>query len=205
MSQLADAGTVKVFSSGSALDDGPALYLHSPNEHGHAPTFREIASFNPFDGTSGTRVATTSTTTGAHLLVSGVAAGPRRKRYEVRVRQAARPGDDAASPASRRSLFRWQVRSRPYSAATKRLAELDHGRPAGFWLVNAKHWRVTSGIGRSYNVASIRLRNSAVTAGVMPNHACQAGMPWCSSMPSPVTVRLPRSRAAAINGVSRGM
>src|SRR5437016_10711401 len=73
VSQLADAGTVKVFSSGSALDDGPALYLRSPNEHGHAPIFREIASFNPFDGTSGTRVATTSTTTGADLLVSGVA------------------------------------------------------------------------------------------------------------------------------------
>jgi hypothetical protein len=72
VSQLADTGTVKVFSSGSALDDGPALYLHSPNEHGHAPAFREIASFNPFDGASGTRVATTSTTTGAHLLVSGV-------------------------------------------------------------------------------------------------------------------------------------
>jgi hypothetical protein len=74
VSQLADAGTVKVLSSGSALDAGPATYLHSPNEHGNAPTFREIASFNPFDGRSGTRVATTSTTTGADLLVSGMAA-----------------------------------------------------------------------------------------------------------------------------------
>jgi hypothetical protein len=54
------------------LDDGPALYLKSPNAHGQPPTFREIASFNPFDKTSGTRVATTSTTTGADLLVSGV-------------------------------------------------------------------------------------------------------------------------------------
>ncbi|MDF3063506.1 MAG: Multicopper oxidase type 3 [Microvirga sp.] len=72
VSQLEDAGTVKVFSSGSALDDGPALYLQSPKAHGHPPTFREIASFNPFDGTSGTRVATTSTTAGANLLVSGV-------------------------------------------------------------------------------------------------------------------------------------
>ena len=68
-----DAGTVKVFSSGSALDPGPAMYLHSPSDHGRHPTFREIASFNPFDGTSGTRVATTSTTHGANLLVSGVA------------------------------------------------------------------------------------------------------------------------------------
>ena len=73
VSQLSDAGTVKVFSSGSALDPGPAMYLHSPSDHGRHPTFREIASFNPFDGTSGTRVATTSTTYGADLLVSGVA------------------------------------------------------------------------------------------------------------------------------------
>jgi hypothetical protein len=72
VSQLADAGTVKVFSSGSALDPGPALYLRSPADHGRRPTFREVGSFSPFDGTSGTRVATTSTTTGAHLLVSGV-------------------------------------------------------------------------------------------------------------------------------------
>jgi hypothetical protein len=73
VSQLADAGIVKVFSSGSALDPGPAMYLHSPSDHGRHPTFREIASFNPFDGSTGTRVATTSTTHGAHLLVSGVA------------------------------------------------------------------------------------------------------------------------------------
>lgn len=75
VSQLADAGTVKVYSSGSALDPGPAMYLHSPSDHGRHPTFREIASFNPFEGTSGTRVATTSTTHGADLLVSGVASG----------------------------------------------------------------------------------------------------------------------------------
>ena len=37
-------------------------------------SFREIASFAPFDGTAGVRVATTSTTTGADLLVSGVSA-----------------------------------------------------------------------------------------------------------------------------------
>ncbi|MEP9379566.1 multicopper oxidase domain-containing protein [Aquabacter sp. CN5-332] len=85
VSQLAQAGTVKVFSSGSALDGGPALYLHSPVEHGHGPTFREIASFEPFGGTSGTRVATTSTTTGANLLVSGIASpsgGARVLKYD---------------------------------------------------------------------------------------------------------------------------
>jgi hypothetical protein len=75
ISQLADRGSVKIFSSGSALDGGPALYLESPEHHGHGAQFREIASFEPFGGSAGTRVATTSTTTGANLLVSGVAPG----------------------------------------------------------------------------------------------------------------------------------
>ena len=74
VSQLADRGSVKIFSSGSALDGGPPLYLHSPLHHDHGAHFREIASFEPF-GSAGTRVATTSTTTGANLLVSGLAAG----------------------------------------------------------------------------------------------------------------------------------
>lgn len=69
--QLSGDGAVKLFSSGSALDGGPAMYLHSPNEHGHGARFREIASFNPFGGTGGVHVATTSTTTGANLLVGG--------------------------------------------------------------------------------------------------------------------------------------
>ena len=73
--QLADKGSVKVFSSGSALDGGPSLYLQSPLHHDHGAHFREIAAFKPFDGSAGTRVATTSTTTGANLLVSGVVAG----------------------------------------------------------------------------------------------------------------------------------
>jgi FtsP/CotA-like multicopper oxidase with cupredoxin domain len=75
VSQLADSASVKVFSSGSALDGGPSLYLQSPQHHGHGAHFREIASFAPFDGGAGARVATTSTTTGANLLVSGIAAG----------------------------------------------------------------------------------------------------------------------------------
>ena len=73
VSQLADAGAVKVFSSGSALDGGPSLYLHNPLHHDHGAQFREIAALAPFVG--GARVATTSTTTGANLLVSGIAAG----------------------------------------------------------------------------------------------------------------------------------
>ena len=72
--QLGEAGTVKVYSSGSALDGGPSMYLHNPQHHAHAADFREIASFTPFNGKAGTRVATTSTTEGAHLLVSGASA-----------------------------------------------------------------------------------------------------------------------------------
>jgi hypothetical protein len=75
VSQLTDKGSVKIFSSGSALDGGPSIYLQSPLQHGHGAHFREIATFEPFDGPAGTWVATTSTTTGANLLVSGVAAG----------------------------------------------------------------------------------------------------------------------------------
>jgi Multicopper oxidase len=71
VSQLADKGAVKVYSSGSALDGGPAMYLESPAGHDHGATFREIASFEPFAGASGAQVATTSTPTGANLLVSG--------------------------------------------------------------------------------------------------------------------------------------
>ena len=75
VSQLADTGSVKVFSSGSALDGGPASYLTSPLHHGYGARFREIASFEPLAGSTGTRVATTSTTRGADLLVSGIAPG----------------------------------------------------------------------------------------------------------------------------------
>jgi hypothetical protein len=75
VSQLAGSGSVKIFSSGSALDGGPSLYLQSPLHHDHNVRFREIAGFEPFVGSAGTRIATTSTTTGANLLVSGVAAG----------------------------------------------------------------------------------------------------------------------------------
>jgi hypothetical protein len=75
VSQLADKGSVKIFSSGSTLDGGPSLYLHSPLHHDHGANFREIASFEPFGGSGGTRVATTSTTAGANLLVSGIAPG----------------------------------------------------------------------------------------------------------------------------------
>ncbi len=73
--QLSDTGQVKVFTGGSALDGGPSLYLHSPAQHGRGATFKEMASLKPFTGSGPVRVATTSTTTGAHLLVSGLS-GP---------------------------------------------------------------------------------------------------------------------------------
>ncbi len=84
VSQLSDAGTVKVFSSGSALDGGPAGYLQSPSQHGSGVRFREVANFTPFDGGSETRVAATSTTHGAHLLVSGTSksSGPTVAKYD---------------------------------------------------------------------------------------------------------------------------
>ncbi|MGE0273183.1 MAG: multicopper oxidase domain-containing protein [Alphaproteobacteria bacterium] len=70
--QLAGAGAVSVWSGATALDGGPAMYLQNPSKH-NAPTFREIANFKPFDG--GARVAATSTTEGANLVVSGVSGG----------------------------------------------------------------------------------------------------------------------------------
>ena len=73
--QLAGRGEVKVFSTGSALQGGPEDELKSPVEHGEPPKYAEDFSFIPFDGKSGVLVATTSTTMGADLLVSGV---PRR-------------------------------------------------------------------------------------------------------------------------------
>ena len=71
--QLAGDGTVGVWSSGSRLDGAPAMYTHGIGQHDGHVMFRQTASFNPF--TSGVAVATTSTTVGADLLVSG--AGPR--------------------------------------------------------------------------------------------------------------------------------
>jgi FtsP/CotA-like multicopper oxidase with cupredoxin domain len=72
--QLSGPGEVKVFSSGSALQRGPAMYLAPASHHAQMAKFTEMASFTPFDSGSGATVATTSTTHGAHLLVSGVSA-----------------------------------------------------------------------------------------------------------------------------------
>ncbi|MBS7544720.1 multicopper oxidase domain-containing protein [Ancylobacter oerskovii] len=70
-----EGGRVKVFSSGSALDGGPSMYLHSASAHQQA-RFAEMASFSPFgEAARGVSVATTSTTEGADLLVSQLPSG----------------------------------------------------------------------------------------------------------------------------------
>jgi hypothetical protein len=91
--QLAGPGEVKVYSSGSRLQGGPAIYLASA-EHSPVPLFTEIADFVPFDGASGTTVATSSTTIGADLLVSGVSQG---NTAQVRKFRFVRPTDDATT------------------------------------------------------------------------------------------------------------
>jgi len=74
VAQDAAPGFVKVFSSGSALDGNPEAYLESPDQHGGSVSYREIVSFTPFPDapSSGVRIATTSTTSGADVLVSGL-------------------------------------------------------------------------------------------------------------------------------------
>ncbi len=92
--QLAGTGTVKVYSGGSALQGGPSLYLHSAMGHSH-PDYTEVASFNPFGEASGVSVATTSTTSGADLLVSGIS--PKDKTVQVLKYELVRPKTDAVT------------------------------------------------------------------------------------------------------------
>lgn len=70
-------GMVRVWSSGSRLDGFPAMYTLSPDHHDSTVSFAQTASFDPLPGPGGVAVATTSTTVGADLLVSG--AGEVRK------------------------------------------------------------------------------------------------------------------------------
>jgi hypothetical protein len=99
--QLADKGTVRVWSSGSRLDGAPVMYTHSPDmQHGDV-MFRQTASFEPFAGaTPGVAVATTSTTATAELLVSGI--GP--QGGEVRKYDFARPAPDANTLAPKQLI-----------------------------------------------------------------------------------------------------
>ncbi len=90
-SQLAGAGTVRVWSTGSKLDGQPGMYLESPNHHEENIAYSEIASFAPFPG--GTSVATSSTVYGADLIVAGTAPGGQ----EVRKYAFERPAPDATA------------------------------------------------------------------------------------------------------------
>ena len=90
--QLTGPGEVKVYSSGSRLEGGPKVYLAAA-DHTPVATFAEIASFKPFDEASGVSVATTSTTSGADLLVSGIS--PADKSVQVLKFELVRPDPDA--------------------------------------------------------------------------------------------------------------
>ncbi|MBV8965342.1 MAG: multicopper oxidase domain-containing protein, partial [Mycobacteriaceae bacterium] len=85
--QLGGDGTVRVWSTGSRLDGQPAMYLHDPNHEMGSLEFNQIASFAPFSGvpaSTGVRVADTSTTTGADLIVSGSGpAGAEVRKYTL--------------------------------------------------------------------------------------------------------------------------
>ena len=82
-SQLAGAGTVRAWSTGSLLDGQPDVYLDDPNHHEENATYAQIASFDPFPG-AGVTVATTSTTSGADVLVGGVTpAGVEVRKYTL--------------------------------------------------------------------------------------------------------------------------
>jgi hypothetical protein len=86
LAQNSGPGAVKIFSSGSALDGEPEIYLKNPDDHDANVQFRETDSFTPFTDapSSGVRVATTSTTSGADVLVSGLDAagtGVRVRKY----------------------------------------------------------------------------------------------------------------------------
>lgn len=73
--QLDGPGTVRAWSTGSRLDGFPAMYTQGPNHHDVDLEFAQIASFEPFPAGTGVTVATTSTTSGADLLVSGKDSG----------------------------------------------------------------------------------------------------------------------------------
>jgi hypothetical protein len=94
--QLTGPGEVKIYSSGSRLQGGPSIYLASA-EHSPVPIFSEIAGFRPFEGASGVNVATTTTTVGSDLLVSGLAGN----KTEVRKYEMIRPDDNAATIVAR--------------------------------------------------------------------------------------------------------
>jgi hypothetical protein len=113
VSQLTGDGAVKVYSSGSALEGLPMMYLSNP-AHDEPITFNPVADFSPFVGPSGARVAATSTTYGADLLVSGVASG--NKGVQVIKYRLVRPNPSAVVlQAVRESEVESASGSQPYA------------------------------------------------------------------------------------------
>lgn len=100
LGQVSPPGAVKIFSSGSALDGEPEVYLQSPDAHDATIVFREIASFTPFADapSSGVRVATTSTVDGADVLVSGLDAPGHRVRVSKYAMERASESATTLSP-----------------------------------------------------------------------------------------------------------
>lgn len=93
------------------------------------------------------------------------------------------------------------------------LQPLEHGQR---YVVAQRHERVPVSEGEDgrahscaahallQSVASTMRRSSGVISGMTPNQAWKAGRAWFISMPRPLTVALPRWRAAASRGVSSG-
>ena len=97
--QLTGPGAVKIYSSGSALQGGPRVYLQSAAAHTPIPVFTDIAQFKAFGPASGVRVATTSTTVGADLLLSGASQADGTVR--VRKYQLVKPSAEADTLVAR--------------------------------------------------------------------------------------------------------
>ena len=115
--QLTGPGAVKVYSSGSALQGGPVMYLHSAMAHSPIVDFTEAASFAPFSGSAGVRVATTSTTTGADLLVSGVSAEDKTVQVLKSNSSDRLPTRSRFNPSRSARSSRRRARCRRHSAA----------------------------------------------------------------------------------------
>ena len=93
-------GAVAIFSSGSALDGQPTVYLESPDAHATTVQFSAISSFTPFADAprSGVRVATTSTVDGADVLVSGLDASGNGGRVQKLMMERTTPKSATLSP-----------------------------------------------------------------------------------------------------------
>ena len=136
VSQLADSGSVKIFSSGSALDGGPSLYLQSPLHHDHGaqlPRDRQLRAIRWICRHTGRHDQHDDGRQSAGQRCCGWRHG--RKRSQIRVRQTERSVDNTASRASRTSLVRKRIAAchprRRLEQIPIRLNSLHSPSPAG--------------------------------------------------------------------------